>query len=369
MPWAKRGLQAFTYLAFAVTCANHQANLAICAAVTGAPSACAAGNGSGVAAEIHALDYRKQHAGAAGSSRRVVCGVIVRLAKYLVNQHYEELLVSLTTCAARLTFCAPTAECVESAAKWASMAELYGESVAPPKLDHCLNNGLGSWSQSLSVIALGAADAAPVFARGAVVAAPAPGSALEPESRRAARGAHVEVLRRRLLLVDEHRTLSRLFAFKDHMDCSLLLDFLGVASDVLTLNTVKPLQKYTKRLQSVLAILAEPYVPQYIRRAALALQLLDHAHRICAQLHGPGEPLLVRCQRAKWSGRLRLDAALDVGAATLMILVAVDVLLHFGQYKRYPYVCHQLCRSYSAHWRLHSQKFLAVPDGELDLGL
>ena len=95
----------------------------------------------------------------------------------------------------------------------------------------------------------------------------------------------------------------------------------------------------------------------------------DHAHRICAQLHGPGEPLLVRCQRAKWSGRLRLDAALDVGAATLMILVAVDVLLHFGQYKRYPYVCHQLCRSYSAHWRLHSQKFLAVPDGELDLGL
>ena len=106
-----------------VKCASHQVNLSVRTAVVGIPAICAVGN-SVVAERSDALEYRKQHADTVGSPHRLVCGAVVRLAKYLVNMYYEEFLLSLTTHVARLTFGRPAPESVASATMWAGMAGL-----------------------------------------------------------------------------------------------------------------------------------------------------------------------------------------------------------------------------------------------------
>ena len=46
--------------------------------------------------------------------------------------------------------------------------------------------------------------------------------------------------------------------------------------------------------------------------------------------------------------RIRLGAALDVGACvTLLLMVAADVMLRFSQHERCPCVTSQLCRRFS----------------------
>ena len=110
MPWAKRRLPAFRFLLVAVKCANHQANLAMCVAVVGARAICVGGNGNATAARKDAATCRKQRAAAVGNPRRVVRGATVRVAKYLVDIYDEDVLASLTTIAAWLTFDAPTPE-------------------------------------------------------------------------------------------------------------------------------------------------------------------------------------------------------------------------------------------------------------------
>ena len=38
--------------------------------------------------------------------------------------------------------------------------------------------------------------------------------------------------------------------------------------------------------------------------------------------------------------RMRLDAALDIGAClTLLLVVAIDVVVRCQQYEQYPYLC------------------------------
>ena len=98
-------------------------------------------------------------------------------------------------------------------------------------------------------------------------------------------------------------------------------------------------------------------------------------------LLGAGEPLLVRLSKGEVVTaleadltavlrRIRLGAALDVGACvTLLLMVAIDVVLSFSHYERCPYIASQLCRSFNDHWRVSCLKFLAVPDSDLDLGL
>ena len=190
----------------------------------------------------------------------------------------------------------------------------------------------------------------------------------------------LEVLRNRLLVVDEHPTLSRFFTFRKHIQALLLLSFLGISSDIFKLSTTKPLEKTSKRLRSVFAFLSLPSTPQYLRRTSLVLGMLDHTHRLCADLHKPGEPLLVRLAKGEvmdaWDKdlsvllrRLRLDPDLDVAAlVTLVLLVSIDVHLRFGQYQAYPYKCWELCRSYNEHWRRSCMEFLCVPDEQLDAG-
>ena len=364
LAWAERDLRSVVYLLFVTKCASHQTNLAIGAAVTGVPALCACENTAALVNQPDALERRKLHADEKGHPHRSVCGVIVRLFKYLINYYYDEFLMSLRTLVGKLEF--GMASDPAALTKWSGMAELYGESVIPPMLLRYLNKGLDVWAHATA--------SAP--------AASAPAAAEVPESHDEVRAALVETLRRRLLVVDEHPTLTRFFTFKGHIDALLLLSFMGVAPAVFKLGTVKALLKNSSRLRSVLAFLDLPSTPQYLRRTALALDVLDHTHRICGQVYarGDGDPLLVRIARggvvdaldadlASTFRRMHLDASLDVGAAVILLLqVAIDTFVRFQQYERYPCLAYKLCRKYCEHWRVNCLDFLSVADEELDTG-
>ena len=92
-------------------------------------------------------------------------------------------------------------------------------------------------------------------------------------------------------------TITPFFTFRVHVQAVRFLSFLGIAGHVYKLQNSKALKKNSTRLQSVLGFLAMADTPQYFRRTALAMAMLDRIHRICAQLHGPGEPLLVRLSK------------------------------------------------------------------------
>ena len=90
-------------------------------------------------------------------------------------------------------------------------------------------------------------------------------------------------------------------------------------------------------------------------------------------LLGAGEPLLVRLSKGEVVTaleadltavlrRIHLGAALDVGACvTLLLMVAIDVVLRFSHYERYPHIASQLCRSFNDHWRVSCLKFVGGP--------
>ena len=124
---------------------------------------------------------------------------------------------------------------------------LYGEGALPARVLEVLNNGICTWSHSPpAATALGSAANAPDSA------------AVATECR----ATLVEALRRRLLVVDEHPTLTRFFTFRVHVDGLLLISFLGIARPVFNIGEVKPLLKTSKRLLSVLTFLESPFTDQ-----------------------------------------------------------------------------------------------------------
>ena len=268
LSWALRDLAYFTYFLFVVKCASHQANLAICSAVTGIPAVCAACNSREAIAMPDSLRCRADRAGAAGSPHRAVCGVIVRIFKYLVSMYYEEFLSSLSAHCARLSFTAQTPADAQRAEMWSGLATLYGEGVIPQMLLACLNSGLDSWTHSL--------PAAP-----APVAARAPGAGEEDSQQHAVRNALAEILRRRLLVVDEHPTMTRFFTFKGHVEAMLLLHFLGIAPSVFTTGSIKVL---LKKLEAIAERDCFPSVAQHAT--------VPSAHGACSSAARPHPPHL-----------------------------------------------------------------------------
>ena len=169
-----------------------------------------------------------------------------------------------------------------AASVWQRKSSLYREGVFPDGLLQLLNGGLSEWSHLPPAAA--AAPGSP-FA-----AATAPGGWSLPAVRRRL----LELLRRRLLVADEHPTLSRFFTFREHVDGLLLIVFLGIGKKMFVFGSVRPVDKTSKRMRSVLAFLDHPLTDQFLRRTSLALRTLDHVRKTCAQLTSSGEPLLVR---------------------------------------------------------------------------
>ena len=120
--------------------------------------------------------------------------------------------------------------------RWADLQKLYGAGVISDGLLQCLNGGLDDWSHCLT----SRSASSPVVSAGASpassAAAQAPGESVEASpvysSLEEAQDALLQLLLRRVLCVDEHPTVTRMFTFKPHVECLLLMDFLSIFDDV-----------------------------------------------------------------------------------------------------------------------------------------
>jgi hypothetical protein len=131
--WRLRVHEALCYLLILVVCGNHQANLSLASAVQGK----IANTAFRMALTIEQGNAGENFKGA----HTQVCGVAVRLSKYLINDYYSEFLGNVRDWASQLRI-VPQAEArPEEAGKVERLYQLYGERVLPRAVLSVLNNG------------------------------------------------------------------------------------------------------------------------------------------------------------------------------------------------------------------------------------
>ena len=227
--YRKRGPANTTYFVMLVKCANHQANLVVGSAVDGH----AATIGALQAATIldrsapDQLLSRAASNDAKTSPHRTVCGAIVRLFKYLINQYYSDFYVSLVSHVATLQIVADASPAVLRAAAQRDDASgqleaLYGNGVFPKGLRELLNSGFDKWEHVVPEASLAAYRASPEDYAAKV------------------RASLVELLRSHLLTVDEHPTYTRMFTFNGNLNKLLAFVFLRLTRRVLRFVAVDP---------------------------------------------------------------------------------------------------------------------------------
>lgn len=339
---------AVRYLLFVVKCASHQSNLVTASAVSGS-AALLGGKSTMPTGSV------------SGFAERNACGAIVRLFKFLMTDYAADFAANLQDWVGRLGACPPSIEREMAAAKWRKLEKLYGPGVFPPELLGYLNCGLDEWAHCLE---WGASAAA------------APDRRMED-----VRDGVLQLLRKRLLVVDEQPTLTRMFTFTTHMQSLLLMHFLGSLDILVKLRGTQMREKSRQRVVKVQNFMRSEDTPQYLRRTVLCLQLTDHATSVCSQLCDKGEPLLVRLskgnlQRSACSdlgrvlGLLHLDPSLDAGACvSSLVATAAELVLRFRQYKAWPFLAWQLTQRFNSDSYIGAcLDFLQLEEFSLDTG-
>ena len=207
----------FRYFLIVVKGANHQVNLAIGSVVSGRVARLGA---EYVLSLSNAACADKGSVMKSSAPHKQVCGAIVRVFKYLISDYYADYFANLQELVCSLTLCDDSDHRQECLKRWSDMASLYGESVFPDGLLECLNGGLDQWTHF-------SADASP-------------GSLARLQS---VQSRLCEVLRHRILVVDEHPTLSRMFTFQKHVECFLLLHLLGILPKLVKFRAAQPREK------------------------------------------------------------------------------------------------------------------------------
>ena len=363
------------YFMFTTKCALHQAQLSAASAVSGRAAALGARNTAALCAGDNALEDAQR---IDNSAHRLICATTTRLAKYLIRDYYTDFCASLACLTSRLVVAAgeddPAAK-----RKWADLERLYGEGVFPRGLLAILNLGLDRWEHRVLPGDL---------------AASAPDASLAEANE--VQGRLRKLLQRRLLVVDEHPTLSRMFTFRPHVDALLLLVFLGRFGDIFKVSSKQPRPRSKARLQAVSGFIREETTPQYLKRTSLCFQVLDHVERWSESKHRrqrdqdksvpdgslerPQEPLLVRVAKgeveslvsedtSRLISLLHLDSELDVGACvTQLLATAADLLVRFRAFQVYPFLLYKICRTFHSGFAIACLEFLRVPKADLDLG-
>ena len=334
------------YFLAVVKCANHQANLAVSSVVVGRAATVGASSSAPIGADV------TKHAGTS------VCGAITRLFKFLVSDYEAEFAANLSELAAGLRACRHSPVVGAERQRWEGLRELYGESVVPGPLLEILNSGLSEWAHAVD-------DPA----------------ALAPGRLDELRDNLLRILRKRILVVDEKPTMTRMFTFSAHMDCLLLLHFLQCAPALVKMRGSQPRKRSRLRVTKVLAFMSRADAGQYLRRSSLALQLVSHVNALCAQLHMSKTPVLVRLSQgaahraiandfAKLVCSLHLDTALDHAAAfSLLLATSLEVGLRFDQYLAWPCAAWRLCQRYNGDGFVAAcMEFLVMPEDRLDIG-
>ena len=175
--------------------------------------------------------------------------------------------------------------------------------------------------------------------------------------------------------------MTRMFTFSAHMECLLLLHFLQCAPALVKMRKIQPRLRSRVRVTKALAFMSAADTGQYLRRSCLALQLLSHVSRMCAQLHQGETPVLVRLSQgaaqrviaddfAKLVCSLHLDPALDHAAAfSLLLATSLEVGLRFDQYRAWPCAAWRLCQRYNGDGYVAAcMEFLVMPEDRLDFG-
>ena len=172
---------------------------------------------------------------------------------------------------AKLTLCGPSPARLQHMMHWRALDQLYGDGVFPPGLLDCLNCGIGEFSHCLTPGSAAVAPASAAVAPGSAAAAPGSAAASRGSAAGApevqiyakledVRFALSHILRKRLLVVDEQPTLTRMFTFQTHVECFLLLHFLGCIDSLAQLRGVQPRERNRKRVSKVLAFSGTGYL-------------------------------------------------------------------------------------------------------------
>ena len=339
------------YFLVVVKCSNHQINLSLSSAVCGKSARLSLGCMGKFA---HLSNAQRE-----AECRQIgvinnVCGTIVRLFKYLVSDYYSQFCGNLHEVAGKLVVSEATAERQSNLRRWQDLQTLYGVGVIPDGLLQCLNGGLDDWSHCVAASSASSGVVGRAHETSSVSAAgsPAVSSAAQAPAGTEAIPAVFsclsdvqdglrQLLMRRLLCVDEHPTVTRMFTFKPHVEALLLMEFLGIVDGVLKLRGVQPQEQNRRRLSKVLGFMHSAETGQFLRRTTLALGLTDHVQRICAQTKHSTEPLLVRLAKGTVSrvvssdffricSMMHLDSQLDVSSALVLLLsTAVDLSVRF----------------------------------------
>jgi hypothetical protein len=358
LAWVRRdGLpQGLRYFVVVVKCASHQANLVIGSSVAGRAALVAAQQ----SASLGDAPWAQRPLAAQRLMAADPCGAIVRFYKFLVSDYYGEFLKNLQDIVGSMRACFRSPQREDQRARWERLHQLYGESALPRQLLDFLNCGLDAWEHCVP-----------------------DGVAPEWAERRCeeVRDGALELLRRRLLVVDEHPTPTRMFTFSVHVEGFLLMDFLHIGPSLVKLRGTGHRPRGRKRVEKVVAFLTAAGTPSYLRRTSLALQMVQHIASICAQLGKPDEPLLVRlakgvAERAmsddfgRLLGLVHLDPQLDVGATiALLLATGAELAMRFRPYSAWPFAAWRLCARFNPDGYLAAQlDFLAMPDKELDVG-
>jgi len=208
---------------------------------------------------------------------RNVCGTIVRLFKYLMSDYYSDYFANLQDMVQQLSTAESSPARLLNLRKWQELSILYGEGVIPPGVLFCLNGGLDEWSHNFQ-----AESAAP--APGSAALSPASASSNQPvyTSLQDVQQSVLKILRDRILVVDEHPTLTRMFTCAPHVECLLLLHFLGLLPTPLKFRGTEPQAKNQKRVTKVSSFVSAADTPQYLKRTSLALQILGQSSSLCS---------------------------------------------------------------------------------------
>jgi len=204
------------YLLWVVKCASHQTSLVASSVVAGRAATVGAASSQQL---VDLAIVQKNIVLRSIAPHRNSCGAIVRFFKYLVSDYYSDFCANLRDLVGKLRLCEANNTHPERAVRWQGLETLYGAGVFPPGLLECLNCGVDSWTHCLDSHS----------------AACAPAASRESAQRvglERAQARLFDILRKRILVVDEHPTLSRMFTFHPHVECLLLLVFLGCLPDI-----------------------------------------------------------------------------------------------------------------------------------------
>ena len=120
---------------------------------------------------------------------------------------------------------------------------------------------------------------------------------------------------------------------------------------------------------------------QFLRRTVIALRLLSKVQSLCATLRPQAEPLLVGLAKGLVAkevikefkvvvGLLHKDGDLELSSALVLLLsTAIETIVRFREYMRWPYYAYKLCREFNLdRWLLECANFLDLSPDHLDTG-